>query len=292
MSGRFGTLVRIELGRCIKSKRFAFIIIFNVVIIVLLSIWVYQNIYLSNMQMRNFILLKSKTESSLTYHEWTETGILSGWIGCDEYSPYSAIFFILFPLIAAIPYGRLLHYELRSGYAKQILSRCKRSEYFGAKYVTAFLSGGLAVSIPLLISLCVAACYLPNTGADRVTMQGLISNKALWADLYYHNPVFYALAYICLDFVFGGLFACLALAISAWCKNGFVAVIFPLLLDIAFTKILSDPFPVNKLMVGNVIDPGIGSELVTADVIIIALIMLAICTLLYALNKRKMDILE
>ena len=47
----------------------------------------------------------------------------------------------------------------------------------------------------------------------------------------YEAPALYAAWYIFIDFIYGGLFALMALAITQFCNNGFVLTILPLMFN-------------------------------------------------------------
>ncbi|MCM1083852.1 MAG: hypothetical protein NC393_08950 [Clostridium sp.] len=287
-------LLKTELKKMLHKKSFHFFILFGCILAVLTVAWAYKNMYIPNEKLRLDILERADSVF-IQHHEWFEASILQGWLGYELYSPYNTVFFLLFPLLAAAPYGYSLHYELNSGYAKQILAKCRRQDYFTSKFAAVFISGGITVAVPLLFGLIVAACFFPAVSIDPMSLQSNINPANLWVDLFYEKPVLYALAYTGIDFVYGGLFACMALAISGWCANGFLAVVFPFILNTAFTKVISFAFfGIHDYVAGNLINPqqGFGFQFGLATVATVAAGMLLTCIGIYWLNNRKYDVLE
>lgn len=288
-------LLKTELKKLLHKKSFYFFILFGCILAVLTVVWVYKNMYIPNEKLRLDILEKIDSVW-IQHHEWFETGILQGWIGYELYSPYNTVFFLLFPLLATAPYGYSLHYELNSGYAKQILTKCRRRDYFSSKFMAVFISGGITVAIPLLLGLILAACFFPAVGIDPISLHSSITPDNLWVSLFYEKPVLYALAYTGVDFMYGGLFACMTLAISGWCANGFLAVVFPFILNTAFTKVICFSFSnMRNYVAGNFINPNQGASLHHGGFVTITAVaagMLLTCIGIYWLNNRKYDVLE
>lgn len=52
--------------------------------------------------------------------------LLIRWIGSDNYTALGRLFFMLLPLLAAMPYGTSSFREYKNGYAFQLISRCGR----------------------------------------------------------------------------------------------------------------------------------------------------------------------
>lgn len=56
------------------------------------------------------------------------------WIGADNASVQPLLLYLIMPALCAIPYGRSFYFDVKSGYAAQIISRGKKSDYIRAKY--------------------------------------------------------------------------------------------------------------------------------------------------------------
>lgn len=161
--------------------------------------------------------------------------LFNHWIGGDANTVGSADYFFLFPLLIAIPYGWSYCAERRSGYVKNIVIRSGRTPYSLAKYIALFLSGGLAMVIPLLFNFLLAALFFPAVKPDPAYLTAYgISASSFLSMLFYSHPFGYVCVYLWLDFVFGGLIACLCFAVSVLVKNRIVVTLLPFFLLVGF----------------------------------------------------------
>lgn len=87
------------------------------------------------------------------------------------------------------------------------------------------------IAIPLLVNFLSIACFMPIIVTDPMALQSVVPGRALLGDLVYEAPALYAAWYIFIDFIYGGLFALMALAITQFCNNGFVLMILPLMFN-------------------------------------------------------------
>ncbi|MDE6026230.1 MAG: hypothetical protein K2G45_12360 [Lachnospiraceae bacterium] len=234
-SGEITEILRAEYCKMRKSRSFKLCLLAGVVFVILHSIYVYKNLYMQNEQ--RLLDITNTSNNGALNTEWYEMGILQGWIGTEPFSGYNNIFFLVFPLLAAVPYGVSLYYEQKKGLTANIEGGSMR-QYYTSKYLMTFLSGGISVSTPLVVSLIISACYLPAVGTDPLALQTMITNYDMFADQFFDLPVLYALIFIIIDFIVGGLFACMTLVISGWCSNGIIALIFPTLLNAVLTRIV------------------------------------------------------
>lgn len=152
--------------------------------------------------------------------------VFSSWIGMDDRNPYLAVLMTLFPLLAVLPFGVSYFEDKKKGYIKALCSRAKRRDYLLAKYAAVFLSGGTAVVLPFLFNLLLTAAVLPSlvpVGNGLFKLCGV----AMFADIFFTHPYLYILIYLMMYFVYGGVFASLALACSHLFDFGFFVMLFP-----------------------------------------------------------------
>ena len=94
---------KVEIKKALRSKGFQVAIIIGILICILQMVWVYRNTYAVNeSEYQHVMTLSEKAEG---YGTWFEMGILEGWLGCEVYSPYNQLYFIIFPLLAGIQGG-------------------------------------------------------------------------------------------------------------------------------------------------------------------------------------------
>lgn len=160
----------------------------------------------------------------------TAVSLFCNWLGADVTSFAASVFFFLLPIIAVMPYGWSLAGEIKSGYTKNIISRIPRKVYFFSKYLASFVSGALAVMIPLLLSFLLVSLFLPALHMENIYPYGAIGEKSMWAELYYSNPFLYSMMYILLDGVFAGLIACISTVLAFFTRSRVSVVLMPFFL--------------------------------------------------------------
>ena len=159
-----------------------------------------------------------------------ENSSIEGWIGCESYTPYNVMLYLLMPLLVAIPFAMSQFKEWKSGYASQMITRCGRRKYMNVKFVTVFVSGGLVIAVPLLVSMIVSMCYMPIIEINPLALQSVVPTSCMFGYIYTYHPVVYVLLYTFIDFIYGGILACMAMLVSRFVKNWFTAMTFPAVL--------------------------------------------------------------
>ena len=168
------------------------------------------------------------------------TGIdffFSSWLGGHSLDVCSYIFFFILPVLAVLPYADTFFTDIKSGFAKNLLLRVKRRHYFFAKYIAAFLAGGAAVVIPLLLNLLSAAMVLPAILPQATSDNHAIGIFSMWHGLYYTHPFVYQFLYMGLDFLFAGIFAAAALTVTRLAQNRIVTLLSPFILYIFLSAV-------------------------------------------------------
>lgn len=161
--------------------------------------------------------------------------LFNHWIGSEAVSAGSGNFFFIFPLLIAIPYGWSYCAERRSGYLRSVVLRAGKLRYYGAKYLAVFVTGGLAMVVPLMFNFLVTALFVPAVTPDPSYQTGYgIAGASLLSLVFYTRPFLYVFLYLLLDFAFCGLLACLCFALAAFIKSRVVVVMLPLFILLAF----------------------------------------------------------
>ena len=155
------------------------------------------------------------------------------WMGMTPMTQGSNWFCLIWPVLAAMAYGWSYADERRSGLFNQIASRGNPRRYYIAKYAAVFISGGLAVAIPVLLNLLVNALVCPF---DYISPSfGLVQNINFMSALFYQNPWGYGLLWCGMTFLCGGIAACLCFIAGTKLRYGFMTILVPygiyLLLD-------------------------------------------------------------
>jgi len=152
--------------------------------------------------------------------------VFNSWFGMDDTHPYLIIYMTIFPILATLPYAVSYFEDRKKGYIKGLCTRAKRNHYLMAKYAATFVSGGIVVVLPMVFNLILTASVVPSlipVGNGLFKLCGV----AMFADIFYTHPYMYILIYLLMYFVYGGVFASLALACSYIFDYSFFVIIFP-----------------------------------------------------------------
>lgn len=151
--------------------------------------------------------------------------VFNTWLGIDVISPWLNIYMTIFPILAVLPYGASW-FEDKRGYIRSIVIRTDRTRFLLAKYFAVFVSGGIVVILPMLLNLMLTASVLPSL---LPSMNGLfpVSGGGMFAGIFYTRPYLYIGIYLIMYFVYGGVFASLALAAAIFINNRYFVLLVP-----------------------------------------------------------------
>ena len=150
------------------------------------------------------------------------TTVYNYWIGGDYEGPMTPLFYLLLPLLVCLPFSWSYLTDRKSGYINQSMVHIrKKSDYFFAKYIAIFLSGGVVVAVPLILNILTIACFIPAYHPDIFydMYYSMSFHDMRW--LFYTNPVVYEIYIILQAFIFAGLFAVTGYVFSFFIRNRF-----------------------------------------------------------------------
>lgn len=167
--------------------------------------------------------------------------VFEKWIGGEKSSVFPMLYFLLIPILMAVPYGGTMLEDFKSGYIKNVYTRTGKKEYLTAKYIVAFTSGIFAV-IPLIINFALTAMVLPAVIPQASAGFYTISARSMLGELFYLHPYSYLFIYFLLDTVFFGLLATLSITAAFLCEYIYAAVLAPFMVCIVLygITIISD----------------------------------------------------
>ena len=151
------------------------------------------------------------------------------WLGGHMFrTAPETLYFLIFPVLAVLPFGDSLFMDQKDGYIKNACLHVKKSHYFAAKYTAVFLSGGAGVMLPLLFSFMLSCMFLPAV-TPEVTSPNMtmIRGYSSFPWLYYNMPMLFIGVYMLIYFAMGGLFACLGAVVTAYVGYRFLVLITP-----------------------------------------------------------------
>ena len=172
--------------------------------------------------------------------EWVFLSVFSKWVGIEAYTSGYSLFFVIFPLLVCIGYGWSYRREMDAGYINQVVSRAGKEKYFMSKYFITFLSGGIILTLPLLINLLVGMTFSNLALPEKVSVYFNMGHRNFLGPLFYTHPLWFCVLYLLTDFAFGGALACLCMTLSYFIKGRVLALPIPFLLLLVWDHISSN----------------------------------------------------
>lgn len=176
----------------------------------------------------------TEQELFLSYAEGTRNPrtaaytLFSEWIGGEPFSLGTSLYFFLFPVMIALPFGWSYCEEKNTGYYRMLVTKTGKTSYFIAKYIAVFLSGGCAMVIPLLFNFFMVSMVIPAvTPMVTYNIYYAVFGSSLMSELYYTTPFLYVFAYLCIDFIVAGLLAEISFLASNWLPQKWSVVLCP-----------------------------------------------------------------
>ena len=228
------SVLKLELKKAFKNKFFWISVVLGC-LITLLSFEHMVNMYYEGMS----AISGNSTDIIYDPHIGINT-VFNCWIGGEPFSLGSSIYFFVFPLLIALPYGWSYSEERKCGYRRMMITKTGKKKYYCAKYVAVFLSGGVAMVLPLIFNFWLTLLVVPAILPD-VTMNmfyGVFGGSFL-AELYYTVPFLYVAIYLFIDFVYCGFLVCICMAVSGIVRQKWGVVLIPFLL-LLFVHVITD----------------------------------------------------
>ena len=160
------------------------------------------------------------------------TSVAGAWLAGNTANWVGFVFFLILPILAMLPFGASYFSDRESGYLKNIYTRISRKQYLTNKFLAAFLSGGTAIAIPLVLNLLCSMIFLPNLLPPVIHPFNFINPTRFLYELYFSAPVLYIGVFIVIDFLLGGMFACITLAASYLSDYKVIVGIVPFFLQL------------------------------------------------------------
>ena len=159
------------------------------------------------------------------------------WSGMLPATRGAVLFYTVWPVLAAMAYGWSYTEERRSGVYDQIACRTSGRTYYVAKYVAVFVSGALAVAVPVLVGLLANALVVPY---DPIPSGwNLLGNKNFMASLFYESHWAFALVWVGMCGLFGGAAACLCFIVGTRLRYGVMVILTPYALYVGLDALIN-----------------------------------------------------
>ena len=223
-------LMRLEIEKCLNSKTFVVSITVGFVLVIL-SLGTILEIYYSKEGLYSYInrIVEQGGESkeNLLMIQF----LYNSWIGGDRESVWAALFYVLSPVLAALPCGYSFSAEIKSGYLRNVIPKTGRNAYFFARINALFICGGLSIVLPQLISFVLSAIFFPAVKPNVLYSMYLpIDHGVMFSSIFYTYPLVFIGILMIENFVFGGLFAWLSTIVSWYSKSWIASIIIPFIM--------------------------------------------------------------
>lgn len=172
-------------------------------------------------------VLDSIEEGSSLAKNFDGCSLFVNWMSIKPNTQGGVLFFYCWPVLAAMPYGWSYQQERKTGVYYQIVARSNKRKYFFSKIISVFVSGGLAVGVPVLANLLANALICPYTVPQVIDYITPIFNGSFLSALYYTHPWLHGLAWCFIAFLWGGTAACLCMGVGVWLRQEVMVMLVP-----------------------------------------------------------------
>ena len=160
------------------------------------------------------------------------------WMGLLPNTRGASLFCTVWPVLAAMAYGWSYTGERRSGIYNQIAARTGAVTYYVSKYTAVFISGGLAVGVPVLLNLLANALVCPY---EQIPASfGTVGNRFFLSELFYTSLWAYGLLWCGMTFLCGGVAACLCFLVGTKLRHGVMTILIPYAIYIALDALINN----------------------------------------------------
>lgn len=225
-------LMRQEIRRIFKSKS----LYITIGIGVFFTLWLLVDQLAETKETQELIEKYGTIKMGLYYPD----SLYNHFIGLDYWHKQPQTLYMLFPLLASIPYASSYCSEKKSGYLKVMLTRIDRKVYYISKFISVFFSGFITIISILIISLIISMMFYPMLNPEPITSQFPVAiGNSIFKTLFIEHPMCYILLYIIIDSIFFGLTSLISLAISTITNRIFVATVSSTIVFYIFAFIMS-----------------------------------------------------
>lgn len=160
------------------------------------------------------------------------------WLALRRTGLGSVLLLYLWPTIVALPYSWSYSSDRLHQMNYQIATRSSRKIYFFAKYISIFISGGIACVVPFAVDLFLNSLICPYCVPNVNNSLVGIFNGHFLSMLFYTSPWAYAFVWLWVCFLLGGGTACMCF-LSKKRKHQALVVLNPFFVFLTFEAFVS-----------------------------------------------------
>ncbi|MFC6206661.1 hypothetical protein [Levilactobacillus tongjiangensis] len=148
------------------------------------------------------------------------------WLAVDNFQSISQVYYLVLPLLAALPMGSVLNQDRVTGFLTQLRMKVPTTVLFRGYFGWSFLLGGLVTALPLLVNLWGHLLVLPSYQPDNLLHSNIlaISFNTLSVGMYYSQPLLHAALAIGRTFVWGGLLSLFVTGVGLHTRQRFMGI--------------------------------------------------------------------
>lgn len=214
--------------------------------------------------------------------------VFNEWMGGNTYNLEGFFYFMVFPILTALPFGMSYFEDMAQGVVKQVYTKVERGTYLRAKYAAVFLTAGMVFVVPLVFNFLICMTLLSSLRPEPLAAKGMIYSAVLWYEIYETHPFIYVLIFLTIDFIFAGCLATVSLTAALFTEKKIVALITPFILHVfAYSVCMMTGAP-NGVMYSPVYFLFAGAGCVTWWLFVFYGLFFLICgTIYYVLGKTS-----
>lgn len=167
------------------------------------------------------------------YDMYLGYSLFSSWMYLGNGTYGANLLTTVWPLLAAMAFGWSCNNERTTGVYDQIVSRVGIRQYFLSKHIALFVSGGLALSLPMVVDLLGMGLIYPAVGHPNIWDTSFLSELALV------SPWGFCFAMCGMGFLWGGATACICHCVGSYLRHGVMVVLVPYALYIVIDAVIS-----------------------------------------------------
>lgn len=250
-------MIETELRRAFRSRGMLVVVLVAVILAA-------GNLYSSLQMDRHFAEIRKMMleQHDVTYYPYIA---FEKYIGDNMFLPYNGIYYILFPILAVLPFGTSLVRDEQLHYTRNILVRQSKRRYFLAKYIAAYVSGAVAVLLPLALSFALCATKYPCAELYQRAQRSFIMDRNMFSQFYYTAPWIYMLIYWFVNMLAGGMLAGTALLLSQFIHKRMSVVFIPFIVYSYMAYLFGGQAQYERFSLKSVINMSEGAITVTAE---------------------------
>lgn len=216
--------------------------------------------------------------------------VMYTWLGTNYILMFNFLYYVLLPLLAALPFGASYFQDLKTGYIKNICVKASRAQYFTAKSAAVFCTAAAAVTLPLVLNLMLCMRVFPLRIPEPLAFYGSTTDAYLFADVYYDSSLAYCLLFILIDGLAAGLMALFSICVAELSDSAFIVITAPFVVYLITGTLFSEGGKKNFSLM-NMLDPNQKTAADESRLFCLLLLLLLTAVLWIFCKARRKDIL-